>query len=660
MVETQKFPGEPKRPQGNDATLQIGSVLNGRYRIQGVLGVGGMGSVYLARDMNFPEVVRHVAVKEMLYIATDAATRETYLKNFEREAGLLAELSHPAIPKIHDRFSIRDRAYLIMEYINGRDLETILNQVPDFLPFDMVRKWTLELCDVLTYLHNQKPEPIVFRDMKPSNVMIDAHGNVRLIDFGIAKKLQNIDAKKGTQIGTEGYSPPEQYRGESTTVGDIYALGATIHHLLTKRDPRIESPFSWDTRPIAQINPNVPEDFARVIDRALAYNPSDRYQSAGEMKAAIEATMAPKAPVAIPARAGGGSAPGTGPRAQIGASMPGGTQEWAEEGLGQLVWKHRCEDEIRAAPLYYRNVVYVGVYDNNLYAINSADGSFVWKYPTEGGIATAPSVVPELNIALIASEDRSLHAVHLGGDRAGRVAWTTQTNGPIRSTPMVQHGHAFFGSDDGHLYAARILAEGRISWKKNCNSAVRSRPAVTEDRIIVGTDSGEVIAFDLAGEVKWRCTRAKRAVLSSPVVHEQIVYYGSLDAHLYAVDVKSGFVSWRTRFGGSLVGGSLIIGRTLYIGCADGHMYALDLSANGRVLWRFRTDGQIVSTPAFANGAIYFGSADGHVYCVDIKKGQLRWKYETSGPITSSPCIPENSNVLYIGSNDCNLYALRL
>src|SRR5258708_8397289 len=187
-MNTEKFLGDAnKRPTGAEGPLQVGAVLQGRYKITGVLGVGGMGSVYQARDMHFPNVTRHVAVKEMLNLAADPNLREMTLRNFEREANILAELTHPAIPKIFDYFSNKDRAYLVMEYINGKDMEAIVNSMPNFLPLDMFRKCALKLCDVLDYLHTHQPEPIIFRDMKPSNIMIDQLGNVRLIDFGIAK-----------------------------------------------------------------------------------------------------------------------------------------------------------------------------------------------------------------------------------------------------------------------------------------------------------------------------------------------------------------------------------------------------------------------------------------------------------------------------------------
>ncbi len=124
---------------------------------------------------------------------------------------------------------------------------------------------------MLSYLHNHTPEPIIFRDMKPSNVMINHHDHVILIDFGIAKPFQG--GQRGTMIGTEGYSPPEQYRGEASHLADIYSLGATMHHLLTNKDPRLEAPFSFSERMIRTINPAVSDELEKVIYKTLQYSP---------------------------------------------------------------------------------------------------------------------------------------------------------------------------------------------------------------------------------------------------------------------------------------------------------------------------------------------------------------------------------------------------
>jgi eukaryotic-like serine/threonine-protein kinase len=173
----------------------------------------------------------------------------------------------------------------VLEFIHGKDMEAIINDTKNFLPEEQVLTWAIELCDVLDYLHKHKPDPIIFRDMKPSNVMINNNGDVMLVDFGIAKTFQT--GIKGTMIGTEGYSPPEQYRGEATPAADIYALGATIHHALTRRDPRLEPPFSFAERPLRRINPAVSHEMEAVVNMALEYNPESRFRTAADMKQAL-------------------------------------------------------------------------------------------------------------------------------------------------------------------------------------------------------------------------------------------------------------------------------------------------------------------------------------------------------------------------------------
>ncbi len=173
-----------------------------------------MGAVYRARDLHFPKVVKLVAVKEMINQARDPLVRKTIVQNFEREANVLATLHHKSIPRIYDYFTEDDRSYLVMEFINGKDLEKVLTDADDYLPEDQIIAWAIELCDVLHYLHTHEPDPVIFRDMKPSNAMVDSYNHIILVDYGIAKHFEA--GQKGTMIGTEGYSPPEQYRGEAS------------------------------------------------------------------------------------------------------------------------------------------------------------------------------------------------------------------------------------------------------------------------------------------------------------------------------------------------------------------------------------------------------------------------------------------------------------
>ena len=604
-------------------------MLANRYSIQEVIGIGGMGSVYRARDMHFPNVTKLVAVKEMINTAPDPLVRETIVQNFEREANLLATLHHPSIPRIFDYFSLESRSYLVLEFIHGKDMEAIINETNGFLPEHQVLTWAIELCDVLDYLHGHKPDPIIFRDMKPSNVMINSSCDVMLIDFGIAKVFQS--GIKGTMIGTEGYSPPEQYRGDATPAADIYALGATIHHALTRRDPRLEPPFSFAERPLRRINPAVTPELDAVATMALEYAPEGRFRSAADMKQALT-TVARKTGVLVRNTSGAGSGP-------IGTVQGGGIKP---------LWAFKCEDEIRGTPAIAQGLLFVGCYDNNLYALNAADGKFQWKYPADGGIVSRPALF-DGNV-YFGSEDKRLHVVSA---RSGKVVWTYYTEGPVRSSPRIAEGHVFIGSDDRYLHAVNVNT-GRNVWKFETADPVRSTPFVLNELIYIGCETGDYYAVDYRGTLKWRF-RAKRAVTSSTVGTLQAIYFSSVDGTLYALDPRNGWVIWRFRLGKASISTPSFVDDLVFVGAADGFIYAVDAKSS-KEIWRFRTEHQVNGSPVIYKDSLYCGSVDGSLYCLEYRTGRLRWKFGTEGAITGTPLVYDD--IVYIGSTDHQVYAL--
>ncbi len=249
--------------------LAPGVILQNRYRIERLLGGGGMGMVYLAHDQRLSN--RPCAIKEMVDHFIDPQQRIEANEYFAREADTLAQLKHAAIPAITDRFDDQNRHYLVMEYVEGRNLEEELAERGAPLPEGLVIDVARQLCDVLAYLHGLSP-PVIYRDMKPSNVMLTASGRVVLVDFGIARLFKA--QRKGTMIGTLGFAPPEQYQGVADPRSDIYSLGATLHYVLTGRDPEKFPPFSFP--PVREVRPNVSRNLAGAIDRALAYDMSGR------------------------------------------------------------------------------------------------------------------------------------------------------------------------------------------------------------------------------------------------------------------------------------------------------------------------------------------------------------------------------------------------
>jgi serine/threonine protein kinase len=253
--------------------LNSGTLLAGRYLIERMLGGGGMGVVYLAQDQRLAN--RPCAIKEMVDHFIDQQQRLEANDYFAREADTLAQLKHQAIPAITDRFDAQNRHYLVMEYVEGRNLEEELaarngEPLTESVMVDVAR----QLCDVLAYLHNMTP-PIVYRDMKPSNVMLTSKGRVVLVDFGIARLFKA--ARKGTMIGTLGFAPPEQYKGDIDPRSDIYSLAATMHYMLTARDPEKFPPFSFPK--IRELRPAISSNLATAIDSALSYNVEGRPQT---------------------------------------------------------------------------------------------------------------------------------------------------------------------------------------------------------------------------------------------------------------------------------------------------------------------------------------------------------------------------------------------
>lgn len=220
------------------------SVLKQRYAILAQAGRGGFGAVYKAKDMQFGN--RLVAIKEMNQSSIDLQDLAEATESFNREAMLLAHLAHPNLPQIYEQFTEGGRSYLVMDFIEGDTLEEHLEKLGNVkMPVEKTLGIALQLCSVIDYLHTRQP-PIVFRDIKPGNIMLTPSGHVYLIDFGIARHFKPGQEKDTTALGSSGYAPPEQYgKSQTTTRADIYSLGATLHQLLTGDNPS-ETPFHFE------------------------------------------------------------------------------------------------------------------------------------------------------------------------------------------------------------------------------------------------------------------------------------------------------------------------------------------------------------------------------------------------------------------------------
>lgn len=282
--------------------IKNGEVLHGRYQVREGIGQGGMGSIYLAEDLRLSG--RLCALKEVLYdLNLPAKVLKQAREQFFREATVLARLDHPNLPKVSDFFSSGQRDYLVMDYIPGEDLRTLMldaRRQKNFLPEKNVLNWANQLADALSFMHTQDPA-IVHRDIKPSNLKITPNGLLKLVDFGLVKIMVpdeitiTIIQGKGTAL----YTPLEQYGGDDihTDVrADVYAFGATLYHLMTNEAPadahkRFLEPDSLP--PIRQINPAVKSRTERAVLWAMSLHPDERPDSIEIFRQALQGSHEP-------------------------------------------------------------------------------------------------------------------------------------------------------------------------------------------------------------------------------------------------------------------------------------------------------------------------------------------------------------------------------
>lgn len=273
------------RDYNRGMALRIGAVLNGRYRIEQLLGRGGFGAVYRAYDL---EGMCLVAVKENLDGSREAQ------RQFVREAEVLRTLGHAYLPKVERHFVVPGRGqYLIMDYVEGEDLEARVRRL-GAVPYRQAIVWVQQIAGALGYLHSRRP-PVIHRDVKPPNIRINPAGEAVLVDFGLVKLYE--PGKKttlGARAVTPGFSPPEQYgQGGTDARSDVYALAATLYKLVTGREPpeSMSRLMGRPLRPAHQVNVHVPLALSVVIEKGMAIDPAGRYQTAGALAEALAAVV---------------------------------------------------------------------------------------------------------------------------------------------------------------------------------------------------------------------------------------------------------------------------------------------------------------------------------------------------------------------------------
>ena len=278
----------PSTQDTKDPKSLIGKTVDKRYIVTAYVGGGGQKHVY-AVETRWKRSLCALAV--MSPTVTDANDWQDAKTHFEQEADLLRELNNEHIVEVLDRFSEGHEHYLVMEYVKGQTLAQRLKKAPSGkLSESVVVRFALQILDALEYLHGFKPDPVIYRDLKPDNIMVTDRGQIKLIDFGIARFVRATT--NVTAIGTPGYAPREQYYGQAEPRSDLYALGATLHHLLTGESPRAGKPFE----PLKELLPDINPKLSELIMKALEQDPDRRMSSATEFKNQLDQLIVATAP----------------------------------------------------------------------------------------------------------------------------------------------------------------------------------------------------------------------------------------------------------------------------------------------------------------------------------------------------------------------------
>jgi len=278
------------------APVKSGRTLRNRYVVTKVIGRGGMGSIYHAEDNRLSG--RICAIKEV-YQASDLPeeVRAQGRDQFYREASVLAQLDHPNLPKVSDFFTEDERDYLVMDYVPGDDLKSLMDQArrkSEFLPIQEVLGWGLQIADALEYMHSQDP-PVIHRDIKPGNLKLTPNGLIKLVDFGLVKQMvpDEITVTVIQGRGTAAYTPLEQYGGDTGHTdlrSDVYAFGATLYHLLTNKPP-LEAKQRFlrpnELKSPRELNSDINPELEQAVLWAMALHPDDRPEDVGAFREAL-------------------------------------------------------------------------------------------------------------------------------------------------------------------------------------------------------------------------------------------------------------------------------------------------------------------------------------------------------------------------------------
>ncbi len=589
-------------------------LLKQRYRILAQIGQGGFAAVYKAVDLHFGQ--RLVAIKEMSQSGLNPKEQAEAVDAFKREAYMLAGLQHPNLPHIYDHFSEGGRWYLVMEFIEGQTLEdSLLQQTDGRLSLKETLTIGLQLCSVLDYLHTRHP-PIIFRDLKPANILRVPSGHLYLIDFGIARLFKPGQSRDTIAFGSPGYAAPEQYgKAQTTQQSDIYSLGVLLHSLLSGEDPS-ERPFLFS--PLRLYGPDELAELERLIERMTALAPEQRPPNVAAVQAQLQAlatrSQTLRSPVVFQTQRP--------PHGETGAPERAAERERSGSEAGQ---EQVQEQEILPpAGRSRRRLIIGGLLAGATLAIGG--GGLLALFPKRHGlIVVSPAI--------------------------GTTGYPTDVMFGFNAQ------HTRFNASESILSRANVsrLTGAWISQPIGRNYF--SSPAVSGGLLYVGTYDGRVCAIDVAtSQIRWASAQysSSQSVNSStPAVVKGVVYICLQDRRLYAFDAASGHLRWVAPGDIPVYTSPTVVDGIVYI-TSNQNVYAFD-AATGQQRWISSSAGFTSSSPAVANGLVYVdtsgsGAGTGRLSAFDVKTGQRRWVSDLVGGGIDGNASPVVANgLVYIG-----------
>jgi serine/threonine protein kinase len=580
------------------------------------------------------------------------------------------------LPRIYDHFEEQQRWYLVLDYIDGQTLEqTLANSPQGKLSVETVIEYALQLCSVLEYLHTQTP-PIIFRDLKPANIMTTPAHHLYLIDFGIARFFKPGQAKDTVALGSVGYAPPEQFgRSQTTPQADIYGLGATLHHLLSGRDPSDES-FVFPPLDLEPQNA-MTRTFAALLARMVAIKQEERPGSVQEIQQALSTfqriSQLSQSPISTPAGQQSSNVFPVSKPAKPQSLVPAQTLATSSfptrllrfTRRGRRKWTFEANIGNEQIPLIINNIVYVISYPPyRLNALHADSGRPIWSFPI--GDWTNLALVGNSNVVCVGNHDvlYGRHALSglplwsfsrprgffdpsllMEGDviyvkvsdtifalnaTSGQELWSFRFKYFFEKVPLshvIIDGVVYFGA--GNLIHALDATSGQELCSFQTQGEITNTTVV--DSVIYGTTKNKygttknkVYAIDaFSGQGKgWPIAVDEPTWLR---VANNIIYLGS-NHNLYALDALSGQQLWVFPAGNASRTPSTVADGIVYVGSNDHNLYALD-ATSGRPLWAFQTRGVVDGESTVRNGVVYFGSKDTKLHALNATSGQYLWSF---------------------------------